>query len=340
MSSQNFVGKGPSREILDLRENRKAMERIKDQFMTQKDLNELFEELGIKVNEKKRKSSSQGSSKSIKKRPFMIANIDDVENALKKFKPDPKAPYTYKTPLVKNPFKSKKPGRPVGSKKKRPSRNESLTSESSLELSEFEMSDEDGTDPDGLVDELIEADDTVEDLCRESKKRKSSQPYLRSSKRIKNKSDIENVNTGQNEIDENPSNRKDDTVIEQDVNNESIPDESHSEENRKSKTYTCSVCGQASKCAEGVRAHYVVEHVWRNFENSPIMRDSLANLTNIFEVDFTGRIKCVCGSICPSKICEASENEEVIDFLGRQWAQVHRLVDPAHYTPSKTQPIH
>ena len=49
MASQNYVGKGPSKEILDLRESRKAMERIKDQFMTQQDLDELFEYLGIKI---------------------------------------------------------------------------------------------------------------------------------------------------------------------------------------------------------------------------------------------------------------------------------------------------
>ena len=43
MTSQNFVGKGrPSRDILDLRESRKAMERIKDHFMTQKDLDDFF----------------------------------------------------------------------------------------------------------------------------------------------------------------------------------------------------------------------------------------------------------------------------------------------------------
>ena len=42
MTSQNFVGKGPSKEILDLRTNRKEMERIKDQFMTSQDLENLF----------------------------------------------------------------------------------------------------------------------------------------------------------------------------------------------------------------------------------------------------------------------------------------------------------
>ena len=352
MTSQNFVGKGPSREILDIRENRKAMERIKDHFMTQTDLNELFEELGIKVAQKKRKSTSEGSSKPTKKRPFIIADLDEVENANKKFKPDPKAPYTYKTPPVKDPFKSKKSGRPVGSKKKRPNKNESLTSESSLDISSLEIS-EDGTDSDDLC-ELSKEDKDVGD---KSKKKRVKQPYTRSSKRIKRMTESEHIESNQDEIprniqDENPSNIQDEIPrnihdeipkkIQDEIprnihdENPSNPDNIH-DESATAKTYICNICGERSKCAQGVRAHYVVDHVWRNYEHSPIMRDSFENLSNICIVDNTGKINCACGKKCPSKINEASEDETVVEYLGRQWFQVHRLVDPAHYNPSKSQ---
>ena len=173
MASQNFIGKGPSREILDLRESRKAMERIKDTFMTKEDLDELFEHLGIKVKKNTKTGSKQKNETPSKKRPFVIADIDDVENALKKFRPDPKSPYTYKTPKVKDPLKSKKPGRPIGSKKKRPNRNESLTSETSLEMSECELLLDD-SNSDVLADDRIELEtEPIQDLDEDYEKQQS-----------------------------------------------------------------------------------------------------------------------------------------------------------------------
>ena len=164
MASQNFVGKGPSREILDLRESRKAMERIKNQFMSQEELNELFEQLGLKISKKRKLETTKISGNPVKKRPFAISQEEDVENANKKFKPDPKAPYTYKTPKVKDPLKSRKPGRPVGSKKKRPNRNESLDSETSIEMSENELNLNDSVSDifnDSSVQEELEVLGTV-----------------------------------------------------------------------------------------------------------------------------------------------------------------------------------
>ena len=196
MASQNFIGKGPSREILDLRENRKAMERIKDTFMTKEDLDELFVHLGIKSTKKTRTGAKQNNGTPTKKRPFVIADIDDVDNALKKFRPDPKAPYAYKTPKVKDPLKSKKPGRPTGSKKKRPNRNESLTSETSLDMSECELLLDESNSDDSVdletepTQDLDQVDLKLQSGRQLGKRKRVEQsgkerPKTRSSKRIK-----------------------------------------------------------------------------------------------------------------------------------------------------------
>ena len=141
--------------------------------MTKEDLDELFEHLGIKVKKNTKTGSKQKNETPSKKRPFVIADIDDVENALKKFRPDPKSPYTYKTPKVKDPLKSKKPGRPIGSKKKRPNRNESLTSETSLEMSECELLLDD-SNSDVLADDRIELEtEPIQDLDEDYEKQQS-----------------------------------------------------------------------------------------------------------------------------------------------------------------------
>ena len=339
MASQNFVGKGPSREILDLRESRKAMERIKDHFMTKNDLDELYAYLGI-ITKKKKNSSRKGSSRPTKKRPFVSADIEDIEIALKKFKPDPKAPYTYKTPKIKDPLSSKKPGRPAGSKKKRPNRNESFSSETSLEMTDVE--DSDFFEEDFIVPETNE-DPPTNKTGRKLRKRKhrtdleNETSLNRSSKRIKRVKEIENSSSKIDEIasEEMEENRKDKNYEVKELFEDDDPGNAKKQK-EETRNYKCSKCEAASKSVQGVRAHYIVDHVWKNFENSPIMKDSIENLSHIFVVNRNGKLKCVCGTVCPDIIYKGHEDDAEDDQEGRQWVQVHRLVSPNHYKPSKT----
>ena len=371
MASQNFVGKGPTKEILDLRENRKAMERIKQQFMSQAELDELFEYLGIKVSKK-----NTGSRKKIikpgAKRPFAISDIEDVEQALKKFKPDPKAPYTYKTPKVKDPLNSKRPGRPKGTKKKRPSKNDSLSSETSIEMSDIETIDSDesfdhetdvdskqtgrqlrnrkhltqsvskesfkstnrkNSDTNMIEDdynelELVEPEDDIQDdHCIDDSNEHGSQNVCT----ISRKERFAKSGPNNDEIDKPTENESYRT-------NEPEKDNGGKQTKDKSKwSYQCSLCNEPSKKIEGVRAHFIVEHAWEKYENSPVMIGNIEDIENIFAVDFmTGRFKCACGEVCPAAIMNNGNNEEENDCFGRRWVLVHRLVDSRHYQPSKT----
>ena len=140
----------------------------------------------------------------------------------------------------------------------------------------------------------------------------------------------------------NNSGTKLDIETEENRNNDHPQDKDAMEDNDKEKTkkskdkeknYQCSVCDEACKSLQGVRAHYIVDHVWEKFEFSTIMTDKIENLRNIFVISRTGKFKCVCGEICPDKIHIGYEEN---DFYARQWIQVHRLVAPKHYKPSKT----
>ena len=143
MSSQNFVGKGPSKDILDERKARQKMDKVKEIFMTEDDMQDCLEYLGIKKKGRKSVEKSSGeedldlssftSSTPIKSRPFIENNVEDLDDALEEFRPNPNSPYTYKSPRVKDPFKGRKSGRPTGTKKKRPSRHEEPMSDSSVE---------------------------------------------------------------------------------------------------------------------------------------------------------------------------------------------------------------
>ena len=441
MASQNFVGKGPSREILDARESRKAMERIKNQFMSQEELNELFEHLGIKISKKRKLDSKKASGNPVKKRPFVISQAEDVENAIKKFKPDPKAPYTYKTPKVKDPLKSRKPGRPVGSKKKRPNRNASLDSETSIEMSESELEHNDSVSDifnDSYVEEeeavkteiqkneqpgsqkikrqtsdiVSNLNDSLSDMFNDSsveeeveavgavnteiEKNEQHGRVLRKRKRVVSECNESNKSLCNVETSADPTERTatdnhivDETEInvrinKEDLRNKSVKFESlrlnkkdsktekriqeHLEENENrnldipsqeievdnqtsdigknedntaKKTpnghFLCRICNSPSKFVHGVRAHYIYEHVWDKFEFSPIMKDTLENLSDIFCVDIRSeKFICKCGRIFPDVVLKGNDED---DFLGRQWMQVHRLVDPNHYNPATTHAL-
>lgn len=133
MTHQNFVGKGPSKEILDQREALNVMERVKDHFLTQEDLDDLFENyLGIRPKKKIEDVDDDDSFSSTppKKRPFLLNDFEKLDSANARFTPNSKSPYTYKSPRVKppkkNPSTSRRPGRPKGTYKKRPGRHDSI----------------------------------------------------------------------------------------------------------------------------------------------------------------------------------------------------------------------
>ena len=336
MTSQNFIGKGPSRDILDLRESRKAMERIKDHFMTQKDLDDLFDHLGLKISKKPK--SFLGSSKGSKKRPFAIADLDDVDEALKKFKPDPKAPYTYKTPKIKDPSNSRKPGRPTGSKKKRPNRNDSLSSGTSIEGSDvdYQLKDSDSEISDDQAQVEVEKIDRKSTMVKKRaipernlrSKRKKSQSE-NSGEHLSKKKMVNDKKNGCN------SNEEEDKQEEEVILKKSKNDDTSSEP-ENIKRYKCRFCDENRKTALAIRAHYIMDHEWKRFEYAPIMTEKVENLSHIFEVVKNGKFRCTCGAICPDAIYKGFDDEAENDFFGRQWIQVHRLVDPRHYTPSKT----
>ena len=153
-------------------------------------------------------------------------------------------------------------------------------------------------------------------------------PITRSSKRIK--IHVANSRNNKPEEDEEISNVEDSLI------KDTIADDAKDKTKKskvKEKNYQCSVCDVACKSVQGVRAHYIVDHVWQTFEYSSIMTDKIENLQNIFIIGRTGKFECVCGAICPDKI---HKGYEVDDFYARQWIQVHRLVDTKHYKPSKT----
>ena len=417
MASQNFVGKGPSREILDLRESRNAMERIKQQFMSQEDLDDLFEYLGIKVSTKNALPRKRKGKHGVK-RPFAISDIDEVEQALKRFKPDPKAPYAYKTPQVKDPNTSKKPGRPKGTKKKRPNKNESLTSETSIEMSDIEMSDSDLSHDSFVEEAAVDSKQTGRKLSQRNLKQSGSQgshdsssvdeaavgskqtgrilrkrktltqsdsqgshddssgdeaavdskhtgKMLQNRKKLKQYASQGSFSLSKRNCNENEQrvhssdefNATKDNLekeyfiddsndlpkTEENRNNEKRSNEQEEyNENKSAKdksnfNYQCSFCNEQCKKIDGVRAHYIVDHAWEKFKNSPVMTDNLENLYNIFSVDDkTGRFKCTCDEVCPAKIMNNENNEEENDCWGRRWVLVHRLVDSRHYQPSKT----
>ena len=412
MTSLNFVGKGPSKEILDLRASKKAMARIKDQFMTEKNLEELFTYLGIKS--KKRHVLKVVTSTPIKTRPFLKNDIEALDEALDSFQQDPNAPYTYKSPKIKNPFKASKPGRPKGSKKRKPNKNDTISSETSIETSGNDSEFSSGPEEDMLharkrkrnaITYSSSSDGDDNNLGNNSermqlRKRKCGSPPLSvdgsgdiqptgrkniknsdfhsggekeksisvaSNKNSKSKSEASNDNES-NEIHETniqlgrkqPRKRKrvnfqindsgsgdlqtggkkvkknhesedesDPNVMDVQVGRKSSSDMKETDvknQDKKITRFSCRMCNEESTSKIGVRAHYIIEHAWKNFEYSAIMKQPHQSMLGLYTVS-KQQFLCSCGKKSPGRILQSEDP----DLLGRQWLLIHRLVDPPHF---------
>jgi hypothetical protein len=326
MVNQNYIGRGPSREILNERESKEQMDKIKDQFMTQGDLNELYNYLGIKVQNKKKKKSLAV----VKDKPFLVNNLEDLDEALENFKQDPSSPYTYKAKTLKNPLVAKQPGRPVGSKKKRVGRHDTLTSESSLEVSANGSSldsEEEVLAPTKRLrcykllssdDEEIGSPQRKSSMKMQRKKRSAEEDSTRTcSKKIKFSDEVI-IPEGDDKMFE-----------EEDLLSTTFAEEELIDYVQGGKTlFTCNICGDRSKTVRGVRAHYLAEHDWKTYEYSPVMNESLENLSNLFTVSESGQFTCSCGYLCPTDKLRGRDDFETIC---RQFMLIHRLVDSPHY---------
>ena len=241
----------------------------------------------------------------------MISDIEKLENAQKKFKPDPKSPYTYKSPRVKDPLKSRRPGRPVGTKKKRPNRNESLdSSETSLEVSDINLDSSDD-------DFTLEPENELEiNLTPKTPKEVNTRLRRRLEKeKSTGNENIELINDVANDAHE----------------------KDQAETNKKEKNFACNLCKSLSKSVDGVRAHYIADHIWHKFAYSPIMKQDFGKNASIFSVSKVGKFICSCGAVCPRILYDPKVDEN--DYYARQWMQIHRLVDPKHYKPSLTHKL-
>ena len=331
MASQDFVGKGPSKDILDLRSSKKEMARIKDQFMTPKDLEDLFTYLGIKS--KKKHLSKHFTSTPVKERPFLTNDLESLDDALANFIQDPKGPYTYKSPKIKDPFNATKPGRPKGSKKKKPNKNDTLSSESSIDASENESSGS----PSPLQRENFphqkKRGRSTEDSSEESLDHPVGRVQLRKRKRVNfNFGESENaVNNKLGGEKDNPTSGSKNDAKESDVRDEDKDENVEKSNILDGYRFACKVCNEKSKSIAGIRAHYIATHAWKVYEYSALMKQPHHSLINVTVSE--GTFRCSCGKSSPDRLLQ----EEDTDFLGRQWLLIHRLVDPPHFQEDRSE---
>ena len=192
----------------------------------------------------------------------MISDIEKLENAQKKFKPDPKSPYTYKSPRVKDPLKSRRPGRPVGTKKKRPNRNESLdSSETSLEVSDINL------------------DSSDDDFTLEPENELEINPTPKTPKEVNTRL--------RRRLEKEKSTGNENIELINDVANDAH-EKDQAETNKKEKNFACNLCKTLSKSVDGVRAHYIADHIWHKFAYSPIMKQDFGKNASIFSVSKVG----------------------------------------------------
>ena len=328
MVNSNYIGRGPSKKILNERECKEQMDRIKDQFMTQADLENLYTYLGIKVQSKERKKSIAV----VKDKPFLVNDINDLDEALDKFIQDPISPYTYKAKQLKNPLLAKRPGRPSGIKKKRVGRHDSMTSESSLEMSSYDNSSD--SEEEVLVRKkkkggftLPSSDD--DDIGSPQRKSSTKMQFKKRSAQV----DFTGTCSKKIRFSDEAMNSDDKDLAEAELlsitfaEEEEIIDDNQGEK-RDKEVFECNICGVETKTVRGIRAHYLETHDWKTYEYSPIMRDSLKNLSNLFTSSESGVYTCSCGYVSPSEKLRGLDNYSA---LNRQVMLIHRLVDSPHY---------
>ena len=333
MASQDFVGKGPSKEILDLRSSKKEMARIKDQFMTPKDLEDLFTYLGIKS--KKKHLPKHFTSTPVKERPFLTNDLEALDDALDNFIQDPKGPYTYKSPKIKDPFNATKPGRPKGSKKKKPSKNDTLSSESSIDASENESSGSTSSVQGENLPHQKKRKRSPEDSSEDSFDHPVGRMQLRKRKRV-NFNFGESENAESNKLDVEKDNST--SGSKNDDKESDVRDDEKDENDGKSNTllgyrFACKICNEKSKSTTGLRAHYISTHAWKVYEYSALMKQPHHSLINVTVSE--GIFRCSCGKSSPERLLQ----EEDSDFLGRQWLLIHRLVDPPHFKEDRSEMV-